>query len=114
MAIIGAMDETRAETILNGVLRELEDRLPEVDVARGWVADAETVCIIYREIHSEEVPRLLGLRRRVEPDIPLERIIEEIAHREIGEPLGSLSAELVADEDGVWWFEGNRPDWRIY
>lgn len=111
MAVRGAPE--RAERVLRDAVAEIRRRFPGA-LIRGWVEAPEVVCIVYREIHTRDEPRTLGLRRTLEAGVPVAALVDEIVNREVGEPLGSLSAELTQDADGVWWFEGNPPQWRVY
>lgn len=101
-----------ADRVLALCLDWLEERYPGV-LLRAWKESESQLCFIYREIHTEHEPRVLGLRRDLEPDVAPESIADEIVNREIGEPLGSLNNELKLS-DGVYWFRGNRPEWRLY
>jgi hypothetical protein len=70
-------------------------------VTDSWIADDSTICIVYREGWFDD--GLLSLRRQIEPDVPLDVVIDEILQAELGEPLGSLADELVVDQNGVHW-----------
>lgn len=104
---------TRGYLVLDMVKNEVQKRYPGI-LIRAWVDSPGVICIVYREIHTEFEPLILGLRRTLEPYVPVDSLVDEIVNREIGEPLGSLQNELLEDADGVWWFEGNRPEWRLY
>lgn len=101
-----------ADRVLALCLAWLEERHPGV-LLRAWKESESQLCFVYREIHTKDEPRVLGLRRDLEPDVAPELIADEIVDREIGEPLGSLDDELELP-DGVHWFRGNRPEWRLY
>lgn len=78
---------------------------------RAWKQSESQRCSVYRGIHTEYEPRLLGLRRALEPVAAAKRIADEIVHREIGEAQGSLNDDLELS-DGDYWFRGNRRGWR--
>lgn len=101
----------RAWEVLLTVLRNVDFGLdPPKRIVGAWVADEVTICIVYEK---EGCPTI-GLRRELEPGVPAVRLAEYIAHSELGEPLGTLWNEAVADEHGVHWFSGDHPEWRYY
>lgn len=42
-----------------------------------------------------------------------EGVVDEIVTCEIGEPLGSLHETLRPDAEGVMWWTGNLPEWKV-
>lgn len=102
---------TKAEAVARLVRDALDTRYPGV-LIELTIDEPNTLRIVYHEIHNER-PRVLGMIRELEPDHTPQQLADEIVEREIGEPLGTLDAEL-AEEDGIWWHHGNRPEWRYY
>ncbi|GAB7005400.1 hypothetical protein JCM18899A_28730 [Nocardioides sp. AN3] len=97
---------------LDVVLRNVDSGPePPPHVWGAWVPNADTICIVFER---DDAPGLLGLRRTLDPGVPPEAQGLHIAICELGEPLGSLEDELLADPDGVLWFQGDHPGWRDY
>jgi hypothetical protein len=106
---------SRAERALAGVLyripRSTVTQSSWVQVVGSWTEGADTICVLYRWPGLECT---LGLRRVIEPDVPLDEVVEEIVNYEIGEPLGSLFDPAGIDEEGVFWWDGGPPQHRSY
>lgn len=106
-------EESRASQVLSEVLRFLPSPAPDnghFHVLDSWV-DGDAICVVYRGWWFDGT---LGLRRRIEPDVPLDRVVDYVLMQELGEPPGSLVEGVVPDEDGITWWHGDRAEWRDY
>jgi hypothetical protein len=108
-------DQTRSEQVLASVLSSLSawGRTEfRTEVQKSWTEGDAILCIVYRQ--PDMYPTLrLGLRRTIEADWTVAGIADEIVSCEIGEPLGSLYDTLQPDAEGVMWWTGNLPEWRV-
>ncbi len=76
-----------------------------------WAEGEDTICVVYE---GWWYPGTLGLRRKVEANVPVEHVVEDMLSGDLGEPLGSLVDTLVLDDNGVMWWEGNPPECRHF
>ena len=103
----------RIELVIDGVRARMDAAFPGA-LLGIWSSEPGTIRVVYRtEFLFPDDQRVYGLWREIEADVPVRSLVDEIVHREIGEPLGSLADELWL-EAGVMWFRGNRPEWRLY
>ena len=107
-------DESRAARVLRSVVHGFPP--PNggngyVRLLDGWVGDQDTICVVYEGWWSEGK---LGLRRRIETHLTVEQEAANILDGELGEPPGSMIEGATPDEDGITWWEGDRPEWRLY
>jgi hypothetical protein len=80
------------------------------EVVEAWAETDDVFCLVYRQLLYGDL--LLGLRRVVEPDWTIDGVVDEILSCELGEPLGSVFDELVPDDAGVHWWNGNPDEWK--
>lgn len=101
----------RAWRVLHATL-QMVDLAPDPpnEVVGAWVADERTICVVYDKRGCPTT----GLRRELEPGIPVASLAHQIAVSELGEPLGSLWDGVHVDDHGIHWFSGDHPDWRAY
>ena len=103
----------RIESVIDGVRARMNSAFPGA-LLGIWSSEPETIRVVYRaQFLSPDDWQVYGLWREIEVDVPVRSLVDEIVHREIGEPLGSLADESWL-EAGVLWFRGNRPEWRLY
>jgi hypothetical protein len=55
---------------------------------------------------------MVGPRRQIASDVPLDRVVLNILDGDLGEPLGALADTLEPDDHGIMWWAGNPPQWR--
>jgi hypothetical protein len=106
----GAMASSRAQQVLERVIREVPRLTPATAVLDSWTEGDDVFCLVYRQ---EGYDWPLGLRRHVPPEWTVDGLVQEILICELEEPLGSLSATLQADDAGVRWWRGNPPEWSV-
>jgi len=103
----------RIESVIDGVRARMDAAFPGA-LLGIWSSEPGTIRVVYRaQFLFPDDQQVYGLWREIEADVPVRSLVDEIVHREIGEPLGSLADELWL-EAGVLWFRGNRPEWRLY
>lgn len=101
---------SRAAQVLAKVLLGAPDTMGTgLVVIDSWVEGEDTFCIVYR---YEFFDGVVGLRRTVEPDWSIDAVVDHVLVGELGEPLGAMEDELVADKDGVMWWAGDTPEWK--
>lgn len=105
--------DSRAARVLQYVRKYLP--LPEsanghLRVLDSWV-DGDAICLVYTGWWQDGP---IGLRRIVEPDVPVKQIALYVLIEELGEPPGLMVENSVPDADGVRWWEGHPPEWREY
>lgn len=105
---------SRAQRLLAEILR----LFPEPDEANGqarlidlWAEGPNVICVVYE---GWWFPGTLGLRRRLEPHLEDWQELANILDGELGEPVGTPVEGVLADEEGITWWEGDRPEWRSY
>jgi hypothetical protein len=105
-------DSSRAADVLAAVLQRLPSKfVPDVRVLDSWVEDDDVICLVYT---SSLTDGLTGLRRRVEVDIPVTAIVDDIVVCDLGEPLGTDREGGERDENGILWWPGIRPELRYF
>jgi hypothetical protein len=71
-----------------------------------WTEGEDVICVVYA---FPGVEPLVGLRRVVSHDLPIEEKVDEIVNFEIGEPLGTwFDSSFVVN--GVFWWDGGPPE----
>ena len=76
----------------------------DIAIVSAWVDDTDRICLVYRDPGR---PQTVGLRKAVHLDEVVETLdewVQEVALYEIGEPLGSIAYNMLADDDGVYWW----------
>lgn len=81
-------------------------------VERSWTEGDDVLCLVYRQ------PRwygdlVIGLRRSIESDWTIDGVADEVLNGELHEPLGTIYATLEPDDEGVMWWSGNLPEWKV-
>jgi hypothetical protein len=79
-----------------------------VAIVDSWTEGDDVICLTY---HNGPGP-LAGLRRQIEPDVPLDEVVEEIVYLELEEPRGTRG--MTRGSDGVMWWSGNPESERTY
>jgi len=102
---------TRADEALAEVLA----RIPPPDEDNGhlqildtWSEGDDTICVVYRGWWYEGT---LGLRRKIDADLPLSRVVGQILDAELGEPVGRMIDGVAPDANGITWWHGEPPEW---
>jgi hypothetical protein len=101
--------ESRASIVLSQVLERASAVSVELEIFDSWTEGELTVCVVYQ---SSEADGLLGLRREVETDVPVDAVAMDIVWDDLIEPLGRQADGLMRDGDGIMWWPGTRPEWR--
>lgn len=103
----------RIESVIGGVRARMDSAFPGA-LLGIWSSEPGTIRVVYRaEFLFPDDRQVYGLWREIEADVSVRSLVDEIVHREIGEPLGSLADESWLEAE-VLWFRGNRPEWRLY
>ena len=95
---------TLAQRALSAVL----DMRPGVAILDSWTDGTDVICLLYRGGPGQ----IIGLRRRIESDVPLHEVVEEIVYIELDEPRGTRG--MTMGPDGVLWWSGNPESERSY
>lgn len=104
--------QSRARRTLDLVLVEAEDTMGSgLRVLDSWVESDDTFCLVFSSDLTPLEHTPIGLRRTVDENWSVEQVADYVLVSELGEPLGSLVDELELD-GGVWWFRGDRREWR--
>lgn len=93
--------------VLSGVFPPSEDN-GQLRVLNSWTEDDEVICVVYQGWWFEG---LLGLRRRIDDDLPLDVVVLQIVASELGEPVGRMVEGVEPDSDGITWWEGEPREW---
>ena len=108
---VRGISETQAAQVLAAVL----ERLPAADEDNGgfhvldsWTEGDDTICLVYRGWWHGGT---LGLRRRIDADLPLDIVVGQILGAELGEPPGLLVEAVAPDSSGITWWHGEPPGW---
>lgn len=102
-------DETPAGSVLAAVLSGLVGHRAQVEPVASWIEGEDVLCIVYR---SSYVDGIVGLRRVIELDVPLDAVVSDILEGDFGEPMGSDAEHIWLDDEGRRWWSGLRPEWR--
>jgi len=96
-------------------LAKVLQRFPPPDEDNGdlllldsWTEGDDTICIVYRGWWHEGT---LGLRRKIDADLPLSAVVAQILDAELGEPPGGMVEGVEPDSDGITWWEGEPREW---
>jgi hypothetical protein len=93
--------------VLEGIPAPTEDN-GNFRVVDSWTEGDDFICVVYRGWWHESI---LGLRRRIEADVPLDDMIGKILDAELGEPPGALVEDVEPDSDGITWWQGEPRQW---
>jgi hypothetical protein len=102
-------EDSRATWVLRYVMSNLPPSEPangHLRVLDSWVDD-DAVCLVYTGWWQDGP---IGLRRVVEPDVPVEQIALYVLIAELGEPPGLLLTDAEPHADGIRWWEGHEPE----
>ena len=109
---LGAMTQTsQAGEALAEVLARVPPPGEDNDnfqVLDSWTEGHDTICIVYRGWWEQDT---LGLRREIDADQPLSRVVGQILDAELGEPPGRLIDGVEPDESGIVWWRGEPREW---
>ncbi|MFJ6564558.1 hypothetical protein ACIQMV_32830 [Streptomyces sp. NPDC091412] len=102
---------TRAEealaAVLAGVPRPSEEN-GDLRILDSWTVGEDTICVAYQGWWEDGT---IGLRRRIDDDLPVSWVVGQILDAELGEPPGGLIEGAEPDSRGIVWWHGEPPEW---
>lgn len=102
---------TRAAEALAAVLAHVPSPTEDnghLRILDSWTEGEDTICVVYEGWWEEGT---IGLRRRIDDDLPVSWVVGQILEAELGEPPGGMLDGVEPDENGIVWWHGEPPEW---
>ncbi len=93
--------------VLAGIAPPSEDN-GNLKIVDSWTDGAITIWVVYTGWWFKGT---LGLRRELDLDLPVSRVVDQILDAELGEPPGRLIDGVEPDENGIVWWHGEPAKW---